>query len=152
SLLWILSSITPRQPNADRPMEPIAIVGLAFRLPDGVEDDLSFWDMLENRRNVMQEWPESRANIGTFYKPGSGIKNTASPIKSCLNQLYSRGGYFMKGDPAAFDAPFFSITAQGMQGSSVIRYAEAAAMDPQQRWLLETSYRALENGMWSSNL
>ncbi|KAK4203182.1 polyketide synthase [Triangularia verruculosa] len=71
-----------------------------------------------------QEWPENRTNIESFYKPGSGIKNT----------LYSRGGYFMKGDPAAFDAPFFSITAK-----------EAAAMDPQQRWLLETSYRALEN-------
>jgi hypothetical protein len=28
----------------------------------------------------------------------------------------------MNGDPAAFDAPFFSITAQGMQGSSVARY------------------------------
>ncbi|KAK3385761.1 polyketide synthase PksD [Podospora didyma] len=91
-------------------MEPIAIIGLSFRLPDGAEDVSSFWDMLESGRNVMKEWPESRTN------------------------LYSRGGTFLNGDPAAFDAPFFSITAK-----------EAAAMDPQQRWLLETSYRALEN-------
>ncbi|KAI1349204.1 polyketide synthase PksD [Xylaria sp. FL0043] len=105
-------------------MDPIAIIGLSFRLPDGVEDVSSLWDMLEHGRNVMREWPENRANTGTFYKPGSGLKNT----------LYSRGGYFMNGDPAAFDAPFFSITTQ-----------EAVAMDPQQRWLLETSYRALEN-------
>lgn len=41
----------------------------------------------------------------------------------------------MKQDPAAFDAPFFSISAK-----------EAAAMDPQQRMILETSYRAFENG------
>lgn len=41
----------------------------------------------------------------------------------------------MKEDLAAFDAPFFSISS-----------AEAALMDPQQRWLLETSYEALENG------
>lgn len=41
----------------------------------------------------------------------------------------------MTGDLAAFDAPFFSIPP-----------AEAACIDPQQRILLETSYRALENG------
>ena len=41
----------------------------------------------------------------------------------------------MKEDLAAFDAPFFSISS-----------AEAALMDPQQRWLLETSYEALESG------
>lgn len=41
----------------------------------------------------------------------------------------------MKEDLAAFDASFFSITAD-----------EAKAMDPQHRLLLETSYRALENG------
>jgi acyl transferase domain-containing protein len=46
-----------------------------------------------------------------------------------------RGGHFVKGDLGAFDAPFFSITP-----------AEAAAMDPQQRTLLEVAYRALENG------
>jgi len=59
-------------------MEPIAIVGLSFRLPDGVEDVSSFWDMLEHGRNVMKEWPKNRTNIDTFYKPGSGVKNTAS--------------------------------------------------------------------------
>lgn len=63
-------------------MEPIAIIGLAFRLPEGVEDASSFWDMLEHGRNVMKEWPENRANIGTFYKPGSGHKNTAGLAKT----------------------------------------------------------------------
>lgn len=57
-------------------MEPIALIGQAFRLPDGVEDASSFWDMLEHGRNMMREWPENRANLATFYKPGSGVKNT----------------------------------------------------------------------------
>ena len=50
--------------------------------------------------------------------------------------MNARGGHFIEEDLGAFDAPFFSITA-----------AEAECMDPQQRWLLETSYRAFENGM-----
>lgn len=40
----------------------------------------------------------------------------------------------MTGDIATFDAPFFSIQP-----------AEVASMDPQQRLMLEASYRALEN-------
>ena len=46
-----------------------------------------------------------------------------------------KGAHFLEGDIAAFDAPFFSINP-----------AEAASMDPQQRGLLETAYRAFENG------
>jgi acyl transferase domain-containing protein len=46
-----------------------------------------------------------------------------------------RGGHFLEEDLGCFDAPFFSISP-----------AEAAAMDPQQRKLLEVSYHALENG------
>jgi len=46
-----------------------------------------------------------------------------------------RGGYFMKENVAAFDAPFFTLPA-----------AEAACMDPQQRMLLEATYHAFENG------
>lgn len=72
SLTFVISVEAPRS------MELIAIIGLSFRLPDGVEDVLSFWDMLENGRNVMKEWPRNRTNIDTFYKPGSGFKNTAS--------------------------------------------------------------------------
>jgi acyl transferase domain-containing protein len=51
----------------------------------------------------------------------------------------TRGGHFIADDPARFDAPFFSIQP-----------AEAECMDPQQRFLLETSYHALENGMCNS--
>lgn len=43
----------------------------------------------------------------------------------------------MSEDLGAFDGPFFSITP-----------AEAADMDPMQRGLLETTYRALENGIF----
>jgi acyl transferase domain-containing protein len=63
-------------------MEPIAVIGLSFKLPDGVEDVSSFWDMLEHGRNVMKEWPRNRTNIDTFYKPGSGQKNTAGLTKT----------------------------------------------------------------------
>lgn len=49
--------------------------------------------------------------------------------------MKTKTGHFVKGSVAAFDAPFFSITPE-----------EAAAMDPQQRVMLECTYRALENG------
>jgi acyl transferase domain-containing protein len=41
----------------------------------------------------------------------------------------------MTKDISTFDSDFFSISAK-----------EAASLDPQQRGLLETTYRALENG------
>ncbi|KAJ2994317.1 hypothetical protein NUW58_g1586 [Xylaria curta] len=93
-------------------------------LPQGAEDENSFWDMLVNGKNVMTEWPKSRANIDAFYYPQSKIKNTLS----------SKGAHFLQGDPGAFDAPFFSLTP-----------TEAASLDPQQRWVLEATYRAMEN-------
>lgn len=54
--------------------------------------------------------------------------------------MNARGGHFIDGNIAAFDAPFFSMSR-----------AEADCLDPQQRGLLEGTYHALENGMhdWS---
>jgi acyl transferase domain-containing protein len=46
----------------------------------------------------------------------------------------------LKEDIKLFDAPFFSVSAP-----------EAECMDPQQRFLLETTYRALENGRLSTS-
>ena len=50
-------------------------------------------------------------------------------------QTNIKTGHFLKGEIGAFDAPFFSIQP-----------AEAMSLDPQQRIMLEVSYRALENG------
>ncbi|KAI1773209.1 fatty acid synthase S-acetyltransferase [Hypoxylon cercidicola] len=105
-------------------MEPIAIVGLSFKLPQDALDEDSFWQILETRRNLMTDWPENRLTINSYYDGGSGKKNT----------LPGRGGHFLKEDIAGFDASFFSIMA-----------GEANAMDPQQRWALEIAYRAFEN-------
>lgn len=49
--------------------------------------------------------------------------------------MSSRGGHFLKGDISAFDAAFFKMSG-----------AEAKAMDPQLRLLLETAYHAFESG------
>ena len=71
------------------------------------------------------------------------VASLPSPLLQILplltpEQIPLRGGHFLKEDISAFDAPFFSISP-----------TEAAALDPQHRLLLETSYRALENGMIS---
>lgn len=60
-----------------------------------------------------------------------------SPPTAVTNrhQTRARHAHFLKGSIAAFDAPFFSITP-----------AEANGMDPQQRGMLESVYKALENG------
>ncbi|PVI00072.1 polyketide synthase PksD [Periconia macrospinosa] len=105
-------------------MEPIAIVGYAFKLPQGIEDESSLWEVLEQGRSVMTEWPANRVNVNAFSQTHVGRNNT----------LPSAGAHFLSEDPTVFDAPFFSISSK-----------EAASMDPQQRMLLETSYHALEN-------
>nr|ALQ32849.1 putative polyketide synthase [Fusarium foetens] len=102
-------------------MSDIAIVGYSFKLPQGVEDDDAFWDVLENRRNLMTDWPESRVRTDSFT--------------SNKHQKWNgKGGHFINDNVAAFDAPFFSLTAK-----------EASAMDPMQRWTLEATYHAFEN-------
>jgi acyl transferase domain-containing protein len=47
-------------------MEPIAVIGISFKLPQGTVDDESFWQMLEGRQNMMTEWPPERCNIEMF--------------------------------------------------------------------------------------
>ncbi|KAL7937160.1 putative polyketide synthase [Trichoderma chlorosporum] len=100
--------------------DDIAVVGFSFRLPQDVNDDMSFWEVLDSRRNLMTSFPESRMNATSFLDTKS-------------DKPFPKGAHFITEDVAGFDAPFFSVTAK-----------EAAAMDPMQRLTLEASYRAFE--------
>ncbi|MCJ1384592.1 hypothetical protein MMC17_007710 [Xylographa soralifera] len=107
-------------------LELIAVIGLSLKFPDDATSAESFWDMLMNGRCASRDFPRDRANIEGFYDPEMGRPGS----------LPLRGGHFLRDDIAAFDAPFFSITP-----------SEAKAMDPMQRGLLETAYKAFENDM-----
>ncbi|KAH8429841.1 type I polyketide synthase [Aspergillus melleus] len=104
--------------------DPIAVVGFSLRFPQDADSTESFWEMLSQGKNAMTDFPSTKFNIDAFHGR-KGAMNGTMPL---------RGGHFLNGDLGLFDAPFFSITP-----------AEAEAMDPQQRIMLETSYRALEN-------
>ncbi|KAJ6030992.1 polyketide synthase [Penicillium herquei] len=103
---------------------PIAVVGMSYRFPGGANSEEALWDMLANGRNAWSEVPKDRMNAEAFYHPDNGRKGSFNV----------HGAHFLTDDIAAFDAPFFSISAN-----------EAKAMDPQQRMLLETTYEAYEN-------
>ena len=110
--------------NVPRPSAytPIAIVGMAMRLPGGIRSDKEFWDLMMQRKDARCEVPESRYNVGSFYSD------------SKMHTVKTKYGYFLEEDPACFDAPFFSISSY-----------EAARLDPQQRLLLEVVWECMEN-------
>ncbi|RAL12642.1 polyketide synthase fmaB [Aspergillus homomorphus CBS 101889] len=104
--------------------EPIAIVGMACRLPGENDSPHRLWEFLMKGGVADTEAPETRFNRKGHYD-GSDRARTSR----------SSGAMFMETvDPAAFDAKFFNITPQ-----------DAISMDPQQRILLEVVYEALEN-------
>jgi acyl transferase domain-containing protein len=46
--------------------DDIAVVGFSFRLPQDVNDDMSFWEALDHRRSLMTSCPESRMDAKSF--------------------------------------------------------------------------------------
>ncbi|HSP81969.1 MAG TPA: polyketide synthase, partial [Myxococcaceae bacterium] len=102
--------------------EPIAITGMACRLPGGVESPEAFWELLEKGVDATSEVPPDRWDAEALYDPDPEAKG----------KIRTRRGGFLK-DVAGFDARFFGISDR-----------EAASMDPQQRLVLETAWEALE--------
>jgi acyl transferase domain-containing protein len=44
-----------------------AIVGVSFKMPQGVETEDGLWEVLQQRKSTMTRWPESRLNIAAFH-------------------------------------------------------------------------------------
>ncbi|KAB8218013.1 beta-ketoacyl synthase [Aspergillus novoparasiticus] len=92
-------------------------------LGDAVSPE-SFWKLITEGQMIVRDYPPERSNIDVFYRPDRGH----------LDQISTRGANFLNQDIGRFDASFFSINA-----------AEAEAMNPQQRLILEAVYHAFEN-------
>ncbi|KAI1768458.1 hypothetical protein GGR53DRAFT_532368 [Hypoxylon sp. FL1150] len=106
------------------PREPIAIVGTACRFAGGASSPSKLWELLRSPRDVRSDITDSRFNARGFY-------HADGTHHGHMNVLQS---YLLSEDPRAFDADFFGINP-----------VEARAMDPQQRFLLEVVYEALES-------
>ena len=114
--------IEDRAPEASRPGEPIAIVGMACRFP-GSERLSDFWRLLKDGKNLVVKGP-----------PGSvvGRSGRLCPDSDAQNDAVRFGAYVE--DIDLFDAEFFRMSP-----------IEAQMLDPQQRMMLETSWQALED-------
>jgi acyl transferase domain-containing protein len=104
--------------------EPVAVVGMACRLPGRADTPDNFWTLLRSGTHAVAEVPPGRWDAATYFDP-----DPDAPGRMCTQH----GGYLS--EPVdAFDPQFFGISPR-----------EAETMDPQQRLLLEVAWEALEN-------
>ena len=108
--------------NESRPL-PIAICGIAMRLPGGIRDGGTFWDFLVSGSDARRPIPKDRYNADGFDSK-LGAKGA----------IEAKHGYFLDEDLANLDGSFFSMTAD-----------EIGKTDPQQRQILEVTRECLEN-------
>ena len=59
-------------------MEPIAVVGMSFKMPQDAVDEPGLWDILENRSNVLTDWPQNRAVLNSLLNNTTKNPNTVS--------------------------------------------------------------------------
>ncbi len=105
-----------------RVAEPLAVIGVACRLPGGVVSEEGLRDFLMRGGDPVSEVPASRWNVDDIYSDEQGVPGPAN----------SRWGGFIE-DYMGFDSEFFGIPP----------YA-AEKIDPQQRLMLEAAFEALD--------
>ena len=108
----------------DQPrVTPVAVIGLACRLPGGIDSPELLWQALLRGDDLITVIPLERWDADEIYDPEPGV-----PGRSVC-----KWGAFID-NPADFDCEFFGISER-----------EAINTDPQQRLLLETSWEAMEH-------
>jgi acyl transferase domain-containing protein/NAD(P)-dependent dehydrogenase (short-subunit alcohol dehydrogenase family)/acyl carrier protein len=103
--------------------EPIAIIGMAMRLPGKIKNAADLWNVLVNGIDCIEEIPANRWDKNALY----------SPDPTAPGKLYVKEGGFIE-DIEYLDGQFFNISP-----------IELESTDPQQRILLEITHEAFEN-------
>ncbi|KAL8721904.1 MAG: hypothetical protein Q9225_001500 [Loekoesia sp. 1 TL-2023] len=107
------------------PSIPIAICGMALRLPGGSASPQEFWDFLINKGDARSRVPESRYNVSAYHRTDKRPGAIASEYGYFLDESVKLG---------AFDSSRFSLSR-----------AELEYADPQQRRLLEVVREAFDD-------
>ncbi|KAK5987064.1 Highly reducing polyketide synthase VdtX [Cladobotryum mycophilum] len=105
--------------------KPIAICGMALRLPGGISNPSQFWDFLLTKGDARSRVPESRYRVSSYY--------SETERHGTLKTQY---GYFLDEsiDLGSLDTSFFSFTK-----------SELEFIDPQQRQILEVVRECFES-------
>src|SRR5258706_8080595 len=104
-------------------LEPIAVVGVGGGFPGAVESAEELRRFLRDGKSAFVDVPADRWNADAFFHPDFQKPGMVH---------VRRGGFLSSVD--SFDAAFFGISPN-----------EARRMDPQQRLILESAFRAIED-------
>lgn len=110
--------------KAPPPYVPIAVCGMALRVPGGVRNPQELWDMLASKSEGRSVIPSDRFNVEGYY-------SEHQPKQGTVNFKH---GYFLEEGLQHFDAGFFSMSRR-----------EVERLDPQQRLLLEVVHECMES-------
>ncbi len=102
---------------------PIAVCGMACRLPGGLHTPQQLWEFLLAKGDARCRVPESRYNVSAFYDP-SGKPGTVK----------TEYGYFLDMDLSKADGNFSSLVRRALE-----RY------DPHQLLMTEVAREAIED-------
>lgn len=80
---------------------PIAIVGMACRLPGDVSTPNDFWRLMSKGRSCWSKIPEDRFNPEAYNHPNPEKRGAT---------INAQGGYFLSQDIQMFDPAFFDMT------------------------------------------
>ena len=89
------------EPRSGSRPKPIAIIGMACRLPAGATNVENLWTSLASGQSGWSPHPTERYLPDKYYHPNPDKKGT----------YYSKGAHYLEEEIALFDPQFFNITA-----------------------------------------